>query len=331
MAGQREELPIGKTKGRVGSRWINARPSSEEIAQWFKDNVPMHEGMDPERYVGGLTLIESTERFTEVFEDDNGNNRSRRVKNIILTPYCKVETRVQYFWDLMEKHPEWAGSIEPVDPPKKGETAGDLPPGFYRLLVKQDSKGFGFVACSMRVRVLTRESANYREQHVISAPPATKMIPVLQESFGKVTPDPFALMKAETGAVGRALGLAGMLVVPGAGVATAEDMLEAQGQGVTPEGDSEAEPPPAVPREVQAPETAPAPDRSAEDVLREEAETKLEVLKARDPQRYKAFQEWSRGRKFKSMADIGEAQLRGIVRKLDKELAESNPDKVDAA
>jgi hypothetical protein len=30
-----------------GSRWVNKRPSGDEVAAWFKANAPMHEGMDP--------------------------------------------------------------------------------------------------------------------------------------------------------------------------------------------------------------------------------------------------------------------------------------------
>lgn len=324
MAGstQRAQKPIGSKRGREGGRWYNERPTSDEIATWFKD-VPMHEGMDPARYVGGLTLIESWEHTTEIREN-GGNKTPVKVKNLALTPYCKVETRVQYFWDYMAAHPEWVGSIIPVDSPRKHERDGDLPPGFYRVLVKQAEKSYGYVACSMRVTVRERDGKNHRYDQIIDAPPATKLIPILSENWGKVEPDPFALMKAETGAVGRALGLAGMLIVPGAGVATAEDMLEAQAQGPVPEG--EVETPSGLPDAVPS---RGVEDRSDEEeqptadpaeALAAEAKEKLAQLEAESPQKHEEFQTWAKGRKLGALETLGQVQLRGIVRRLDKAL-----------
>lgn len=330
--GQRQERPIGQVQGRVGSRWLNYRPSSEEVAAWFKDNVQLHEeGLDHEHYVGGMTLIGSTEYVNEVRERQDGDKYVLKVKNLVLTPYCKVETRVAYFWDYMLLHPEWVGIIEPVDPlaKKRGQRDTDLPPGFYRTSTKVGDTVFAYYACSMRVRVLRRERNKSEQQEVIAAPPATKLIPALTEvGFGsdkRVEPDPYALMKAETGAVGRALGLAGMLVVPGAGVATAEDMLEAQAQGEVPSG--EAEPvEPELPGEggtgaqeapVEEAAQEAVEDDDPEDVLRQSVAVLIGRLESENPEEHKKFQEWAKGRKL-VLAEAQGAPLRGAERKLKK-------------
>lgn len=319
MAGQqqRAELPLGSLKGRQGGRWYNERPSAEEIAEWFSKNVKMHDGMEHERYVGGLTLISQTENSHEV-----KNGRIVKVKNLVFTPYGKVESRVQYFWDLMMLHPEWAGSIVPVDPLGKDKSNdGDLPPGFYRHNVQVADKHYAYVGASMKVRVVERERGGGRSDAIIESSPATKLIPVLTTSgYGNnrtIVPDPYALMKAETGAVGRALGLAGMLIIPGAGVATAEDMLEAQAQGEIPNAEVQTLPPEAE----EQPVAGDVADFA--EVLAEEATAKLARLEAEQPEKHRAFQEWAKTRKFGALETLTENQLRGIVKRLDKDLGAS--------
>jgi hypothetical protein len=341
-------LPVGSARGREGARWYNQRPTSEEIAAWFKDNVPMHDGMDPARYVGGLTLIPGKEFPEEPFTPQGGGNTVlRKVINQVLTPYCKVETRVQYFWDLMaKKQADWIGMIEPVEPMHDGGNR-TLPPGFFYANYKVESKDVTFVCCTMRVRVIEREGAQWVDVPerwaggrkvgggrilqgipVIESPPATKMIPVLTTSgYGNnttVTADPHMLMKAETGATGRALGLAGMLVVPGTGIATAEDMLEAASQGAPPATDGAADV--SLPEVASAPQEAASgsqePDtRSALEVLQAEVEEKVQRLQEADPAKHEEFQRWAReDRGFKDLASLNESQLRGVSRKLDRDL-----------
>jgi hypothetical protein len=343
---QRAPLPVGSARGREGARWYNQRPSSEEIAAWFKDNVPMHEGMKPERYVGGLTLIPGKEYPEEAVAAGRRQTFLKKVVNQVFTPYCKVETRVQYFWDLMAMKDEWIGMIEPVEPMHDTGSRA-LPPGFFYANYKVEAKDVTFVCCTMRVRVIEREGAEWVDVPerwaggrkvgggrvlqgipVIESPPATKMIPILTTTgYGqnaRVSADPFMLMKAETGATGRALGLAGMLVVPGTGIATAEDMLEAASQGAPTAADGAADA--TLPEAPAAPEEAPsgsgeADARSPLEVLQAEVTEKVAKLAEDNPGAHEEFQRWAReDRGFKDLGSLNESQLRGVSRKLDRDL-----------
>jgi hypothetical protein len=91
-------------RGREGSRWINERPTSQEVAEWFR-SVPLHDGMDHEKYVGGITLIQGVEKADEIVGYD-GDGRPvivEDVRNVTFTPYMKVETRVAYFHDYVDR------------------------------------------------------------------------------------------------------------------------------------------------------------------------------------------------------------------------------------
>jgi len=314
---------ISIRKGREGSRWWNERPSSEDVANWFKE-VPLHDGMEAERYISGIVLIPQKMKTDEIDgENADGSVKIREgVRNMTYTPYPKVETRVQYFHDLMAKNPNWMGVIEPVGGGENG-----LPPGFSARIVKNGDSETRFVSCTMQVRVYDRESFEERVVNngrseptvlrtgktIVSAPPATKLVGLL-DYYHK--PDPFAMMKAETGAVGRALGMAGMLVVPGAGVATAEDMHEASAM--------EGRPAPAEPSSTGAtlPETPPATATKPEgDALMAQANEALNALRADFPGAFEEFKQWCAGRKIENLTDVqDEAVLRGLVKKAQKTL-----------
>jgi hypothetical protein len=197
----------------------------------------MHEGLKAERYVGGVTLIPAKMKPKIVA---NNGAIVDGPEQLVFTPYVKVETRVAYFWDLMAQHPEWVGASRrsrPSGSRRRAMTNVHLPPGFFRMPVqKADGKHVEYIGQSVRVRVYKADTLEWAESWasgkreqvlrgipVMAPPPGTKVVPVLNK-WGE---DPFALMKAETGALGRALGMAGMLVVPGSGVATAEDVQEA--------------------------------------------------------------------------------------------------------
>lgn len=321
----REQPPLGSFRGQEGSRWINQRPTGEEIAKWFGENVPLHDGMDPSKYVGGMTLIPSNERTTEIVVQGD-SIIERKVRNIVFTPYCKVDTRIKYFWDLVLHHDEWVGAIEPVDVARP-EGAQPLAPGFYSFTVPVDGQHVQFVACAMRVRVYDRSTVQYIDVPdgmgkkrrimegvpVIDAPPATKMIPLLQRSWNStIEADQYSLMKAETGAAGRALGMAGMLVAPGAGIATAEDMQEMSGQPApaTDGGDL---------GEVPAAGAAEGDQASADEQLRGRALELRSILEQQSEAAFNEFSEWAKSRKL----NLDEAEgpvLRGAVRKLEKAL-----------
>ena len=85
---------------RVGSRWYDARPSSEDLAAWFLD-VPLHEGMDHTRYISGVTLIQQSERRKVTRLTEDGKPFVADVDELAFTPYAKVETRVLYWHDWL--------------------------------------------------------------------------------------------------------------------------------------------------------------------------------------------------------------------------------------
>ncbi len=328
QAGQAEE-PIGFQEG---SRWINKRPSGEEVADWFKGNVTIHEGLQASDYVGGIVLIGATEKLKVVKRAQGGTTQIVEEDRYTWTPYAKVETRVKYFWDLMALHDDWVGVIEPVDVAQLGDPGVynlNLPPGFYRLpmQLKETGQFAHYVGCSMRVVIYRadtvvwsprgeaelpkdrdpteRELQVYQYLHlevlrgipVASFPPATKMIPTL-DRYGKE--DPYALMKAETGAVGRALGMAGMLVPPGSGIATAEDMNEVVATGV------------GVGAQAALPSDAPLPKEADEAEVREKIQGDLAAMQTANPEGYERIAKWAAERKIDLVAPK-ETQLRGLV------------------
>lgn len=297
-------------RGREGSRWYNARPTADEVAEWFR-TVPMHERMLPSDYVGGVTLIPAKEKSDEVVGyDANGLPQLRERQDLVYIPYVKVETRVAYFWKLLELHAEdgWVGTIDPIVPPNT-DTLG-LPPGFFKYAATDPkSKVVSFVGCSMRVKIVDGDG-----KLVMSPPPGTKII----ATSTKWDVDTNALMKAETGAVGRALGMAGMLVVPGSGVATAEDMHDA----AVPAGAAGTEP--------SLPSTDEAPVALTDDELRGQITGALAELGRVSPARLAAYQEWARGRGL--MLDTAQgAALKGALKKLERELDAAGRSDTEAA
>lgn len=288
-----------RRQGREGSRWYNQRPTSEEIAAWWSD-VPLHEGMNHADYISGVTLIPANEKSNEIVGfDDNGLPQIRERTDIVFTPYVKVETRVAYFWKLCELK-KWIGRIEPVAP-VGGQDLG-LPPGFFRFTAaKPDGKAVSFVGCSMRVRAYERAEGELVE--VLVPPPGSKQV----ATATRWDVDQNAIMKAETGAIGRALGFAGILVVPGSGVATAEDMADA---GI-PAG---AAPQLPAPTAVEAEE-----DPESDEALRERATDLVTQLEERSPEKHQAFQAWARERNL-SLTDSPRSVIRGAIKKLEKTL-----------
>src|SRR4029077_17338344 len=221
-----------------GSRWFHAPPAGEDFAAWFAANVKIHEGMEHAPYVTGCVMIGSQETYKRTIQKANGELVFLDSKRRVYTPYAKVETRVAYFWDLMdtEGFKNVVGMIEPV-PMQSLNDAGyvnyNLPPGFFRIPIGLGGSIVSYIGCSMKVSMWDRDSILWAEyEETVRAPDgtettrpfavmrgtpvrvfpsATKMVPVLSRSDEE---DPFAVMKAETGAVGRALGMAGMLVIP---------------------------------------------------------------------------------------------------------------------
>lgn len=323
QGGRQQPPPVGSKRGQDGSRWYNDRPSSEDVAKWFKTAVPLDADMEHKRYVGGITLIEGWEK-TEELRPGQGNGQifPVKVRNLVFTPYMKVDTRALYFKDWCLQN-QYIGEVVPAV-----EYEGQRP-GFFTRSVG----GTEFVGCAFQVRVFERYDIKYEDGRIVSGrpvllpPPASKLVPVLTRVYDngwKTGPDVYADMKAETGALGRALGMAGMLIVPGSGVATAEDIQEmmqrqATGGPLTAEDQAVA---PSLPEVLEAPEEAGEPPVEA--VLREQIGLGLDELKAADGKRFEAFQIWAREeRGFESLDRLTEAQLRGVERKLTRELAQA--------
>jgi hypothetical protein len=316
--------------GQEGSRWYNAPPTGAELAKWFEENVPLHDGLVPKPYVPGVTMIPATEKAKTVTGWQGNTPIIQQIENLVFVPYAKVETRVKYFHDLMAKHDDWLGVIEPVATEKQVAT---LPKGFFRFQVQTDKGVVNYVCCTMKVTVFDRESVTVKERlnpktgelerwrdgkTIIDSAPATKMIATL-DRWGA---DDYSLMKAETGAVGRALGMAGMLVIPGTGIATAEDMQEASA--------AEGRSTPALPEETgeaaQAPPvtTQEAADREALTDARQEAVLLLNTIKEEFPPLFEGFLEWAKERKIGEVGKLDDLRiLRGIVTKAERELAEA--------
>lgn len=330
-----------RRKGQEGSRWINEMPDPKDLAKWFTDNVEIDDGLNAKNYVQGITLIPATEKSKEVTGfDQDGNPVIGQAENMVYVPYAKVETRVKYFHDLMAKHQnEWLGVIEPIVP---SGADPKLPPGFFLYMIPTtEGRGVRYICCTMKVTVFKRDTVKWvnktnrrtgeitvvREgETIIDAPPATKMVPVTRSGWGEnrgeraIVADDSAIMKAETGAVGRALGMAGILVIPGTGVATAEDMTEAL--------NSDAQPglPPSEPEQPTAelptePAAVPGQELAA---LKQDAIVSINALKNEYPDAFKLFQEWAQGRGVTDIASIEDpAMLRGLTAKATRDFEEA--------
>jgi hypothetical protein len=317
VEGTVEAAQIPVESGRVGNRWINYRPEATEIADWFQ-TIRLHEGMEHEDWLSGITLIEATEKHDHIvgFAQDGRPQIMKDVQSLHLIPYTRVDARVAYFNRLMEIHEDWSGFILPVpaaDP--KGMAVG-----FYAMKVAlPDGKLVSAVCSTARVLVIEGD-VKWAEQVdpdgvtrlyplgnvVMAGAHGTKSVPLV-DRWGRF--DANAVMKAQTGGVGRALGYAGMLVIPGTGVATAEDMREALDQGATPGS------PPAAPQEPQEP---PPGGPSGDLALRGEAVAIMALLRDQHPEALAEFQAWARERKFRKLSEVQGPALKGLVKKLMK-------------
>lgn len=163
------------------------KPSADEVAQWFS-KVPLHDGMEHDRYIGGIVAIENTQ--TKQWN-----------------AYATVAARVAYFWDWC-LHNQFNGEVMSGDP-------------FEQPLMFAKEKTAQSLAVQAVVTVRDGEDVVRRATGQKQVDMGWKM-----RKTGDRFPDLTALMKAETGAVGRALGNLGMLTLPGSGVASADDIYE---------------------------------------------------------------------------------------------------------
>jgi hypothetical protein len=306
---------------------VNKPPTAEELVSWFKENVEVDEKLEASDYVGGVTLIASKEKSAEVMGWDESNSpQIEDVWDLVYTPYIKVETRIKYFHDLMEANEGWLGIIEPAAPKEQDDR---LPAGFFIMSTKTgEATEVRFICKSMKVSVYRKdtvkeewvlvdrgleEARRWEKQRtgviVMDPPAATKNVPMLN-SYGNV--DTNALMKAETGAVGRALGMAGMLVIPGTGLATAEDMQEAA--AIREDG---GDPSSAILPDERLPgaESEPA-SLQADEILRKEVVESLKRMDIHPPTR-EEFNEWAKGRSFTKLSEVTSPALRGMAKRAE--------------
>lgn len=324
----RQANPQSSFTGRQGSRWINARPNAEEFAEWFA-TVPLHDGMEHSDYISGITLIPAIEVVKEEIPTQSGQGKILAPRDQqVFTPYPKVETRVAYFWDYIRKSEgKLAGVIRPAALENQertgahGSTQG-LPPGFFYLAVPNEKGVATFICCSFEVRIYDR--AELREEKENAVPlvqsVGTKQVALLRYADRA---DENSLMKAETGAMGRALGMAGMLVIPGSGVATAEDMSESiaseegSGPGATKESipGAAAAPPPPPDHEAEA-----AAEVNEDDDLRKKLTAVITEIRTDFPGAWDELAAWAQGRGFTSVGKLTGASLKGFMRKAEKAL-----------
>jgi len=141
-------------------------------------------------------------------------------------PFVTAPTRLAYFRD-------WCDANE-----------------YSSTFVTEDAKPFPLKVnekvtelIMMRTEVIVRD----KDLNVVCSGTGSKSVAQTRKFKGNLYPDENALMKAETGSVARAIGLMGILALPGSGVATAEDMVEFE----------------AAAQQVDAPQTKKATDPRA--------------------------------------------------------------------
>lgn len=346
---------------RMGSRWLHLHPSEEQVRDWFSSQR-LHTGMTHDPYLGGIVVIGATEKVKATRLRADGATFVQEVEQAVFVPYVKVDTRIAYFRDyvrvlnsvvveseeLEELMPRefgaYYGVIRPVPQIRITDEAspyynGNLPDGFSIYPVRANENNVSrFLVATFEV-VIYKRGAEGKPDTMVLRGQGSK-----QTAQKRQYPDDNAIMKAETGAIGRALGVAGMLVV-GTGVATAEDVQEAIS---TPSGASTgasaAQLPSDVPQsdvtteEMIAAVTIPADQRSDaiggdelggalqlpddDGELRKMAGELNAELKAHYPVAWGQYIEWWGGRGFGRIEDLSGPALKGAVIKLQRDLDE---------
>ena len=344
-----------------GTRWINQRPTPEEVATWLRESLQVDPALNADDYIGGIVVIPAVDsKVPYVTGFRNGVPVIDRREELTFTPYARVETRIKYLWDMMAAHPEWKAVVTRVTPPRPPadpvmgaleailacereqpdsaitaafQALAQRPAGALAQMVNQLPEGFSITSVPVgenythflcaTTRVAIYDARDWRdatpEERATLAPLregiGTKQIPLLRRGWNNsVQPDENVLMKAETGAFGRALGFAGIFVV--SGIATAEDMAEAaaQGQPVV-----EAAPtPPQAPPEPAGPRTSVELSADTEARLRERAATLWKSLSEQHPDKTPEFHAWAKERKLANLSDAQGPVLIGVVKKLQK-------------
>jgi hypothetical protein len=273
---------------RQGSRWLYAMPSEDDLKEWFRTQH-LHDGMQHEPYMGGIVVIGAKEKYAATMAKQDGTTYVREnMERMVYVPYVKVDTRIAYFWDLVRAlnggkiMGDYVGVISPVSQRRIEDPSSPyfnlhLPEGFFRLpLPNKDGSFNNYIGCTQRVAIYGSEDYLNSE----NPKPLIQGIGTKQTVAGKTYADDNALMKAETSAVGRALGLAGILVV-GTGVASAEDMQEVQAGEAGAAAARQPTLPPVVGPQVETAQAAPpseAPSAAEPTTPEQERELMLERI-----------------------------------------------------
>jgi hypothetical protein len=336
-------------RGREGARWINERPTAEEFGEWFGKNVKLDPALEPEDYVGGIVLIPAVEkaRIVSGYNQQSGGAIIDEREQLVFVPYGKVETRIAYYWDLLAAHPDWVGeityvqttrpSVEPIATkeqvlhgeqmidretsrvPAVAQIVEQLPDGFFLMSVPVGTSFTHFLCCTIEITIKDDTGKLLRKGR------GTKMVALTRSgrSADRVWADENSIMKAETGALGRALGVAGVFVIPGSGVATAEDMLElnqapAAAQEQAPA--TEAATPPPVEREASQVTTSVEVAQDERTKLVTHARELLQVATEEYPDVIEKFREWGAQRKprVRDLNALGDPELKGAIKRLEK-------------
>jgi hypothetical protein len=301
-----------------GARWRHYRPSSESVAAWFASQ-PLDEGMEHRSYVGGVVLIPQFEKVK--YPNANGSGTVERPEQVF-TPYMQIGTRLAYFRRLAE-HRDLIPVIRPQIVPRATNPASDffnanMPDGLWWHVVNASGQGGPYKA---RYLCASYSAALYTPQGYADKLAGKNPLPMLEGTGTKQVSggaDANGLMKAQTGAIGRALGVAGILVV-GTGIATAEDMQEFTS---------------AAPVEAPAPVL---PDPLPEGQQPQDAAQTVEGLRARalalsthlqelddEGLAWRTFTAWWQERSssegWDGLPSVPEESLPGLVSKLERDL-----------
>jgi len=347
---------------RQGSRWLYAQPNEEQGREWF-GSQRLHAGMDHDPYIGGVVVIGANEKIKQTFQNAVGAWLNREVERMVFTPYVKVDTRIAYFHDwvahLNADDPfKYITVIEPVpvkiiDNDRSPYFNAHLPEGYFMHVVRNNTNNESFnryICARWRTAIYERESWLHKVRGDDEARPLLQGIGTKQTLLVKQYADDNALMKAETGAIGRALGVAGILVV-GTGIATAEDIQEAMAApggaqtagnegGDLPDVVAPSEPGPGAPMEgpqvaegqVQmpgivdqlAPPETPLSPQETDERLRVRARQLGAELQEASSTAYAAYTQWyMKERHFPPLDQLSGPALNGAVVKLERTLDEA--------
>jgi hypothetical protein len=308
--------PIPDAPAQEGARWRHHKPTSEQVAEWFK-TVPMDEGMEHGHYVGGVVIIPQSEKVK--YATERGTIERHEM---VFTPYIQIATRVAYFRRLAESR-GLIPRIGAAQVPRNAQVNSpyfnaNMPEGFWFHVIPSELAPARFLCCTMVAQMF--EPQSYGSRVAGSEPmPVLEGVGVKQGSAGS---DANGIMKVMTGAIGRALAAAGILVA-GTGFASADDMQEYTSQ------------PEAGPAAAQLPDTdipagvveVPTDPAEALTALRRRAV----ALHAR-MQGTTASAEWSPWWQERStnegwggLNDIPADQLTGVVAKLERLVQAAKP------